>query len=127
MSTIDFNSFGFDDRLLRALDETGITTPTPIQEQAIPMLLKGKDLMAVAQTGTGKTAAFALPAIQLLMEKPIKVGPNEVRCLILAPTRELATQIGTNIKIYARHFKLKQTVVYGGMPYRPQIQDKTWR
>ncbi len=123
MSTTDFNGFGFDERILRALDETGHKTPTPIQEQAIPLLLQGKDLVAVAQTGTGKTAAFALPAIQILSEKPIKVGPNEVRALILAPTRELATQIEKNMKIYARHLKLKHACVYGGMPYRPQIQD----
>ncbi|WP_420549274.1 DEAD/DEAH box helicase [Curvivirga sp.] len=122
MSHTNFDEFGLDDRILRALNETGHEVPTPIQSQAIPMLLEGKDLLAVAQTGTGKTAAFAIPTIQLLSEKPIKVGPNEVRALILAPTRELAEQIHKNMRIYANHFRMKHVVVYGGTTYRFQIQ-----
>lgn len=121
MTYQDFNEFGFDDRILRILDETGHHKPTPIQSEAIPALLEGKDLMGIAQTGTGKTAAFALPAIQRLAEKNVKLGPREIRALILAPTRELVVQIEKNCKTYARYMRLKHLAVYGGTSYRPQI------
>lgn len=121
----DFAGLDLAQPLLRAIAEEGYTTPTPIQAQAIPYLLEGHDLMGIAQTGTGKTAAFALP----LLHRLSKSGGHEdgrapkraTRALILAPTRELAGQIYTCIKTYSRHMGLRSAVVYGGVSIRSQI------
>jgi len=118
------NSMHFDDlqlnnSLLRAVKSEGYTSPTPIQEKAIPHVLAGRDVIGCAQTGTGKTAAFALPVLQNLGTKS---HTRHIRALVLSPTRELAAQIGTNFKSYARHTPLKQTVIFGGVGQNPQVQ-----
>jgi ATP-dependent RNA helicase RhlE len=107
--------------LLRALETEGYATPTPIQVKAIPVLVDGGDLIGVAQTGTGKTAAFALPILQRLAANPTRPEPKSVRALILAPTRELAGQIGESFRTYGRHLKLHSDVVFGGVPIGKQI------
>nr|WP_279347150.1 DEAD/DEAH box helicase [Govania unica] len=96
--------------------------PTPIQEQSIPLLLKGHDLLGIAQTGTGKTAAFALPLLQALSAVPYKHSPKVVRALILAPTRELVIQIHESIRVYGRHLGIRTASVFGGVSYNPQLQ-----
>ncbi|NQU61724.1 MAG: DEAD/DEAH box helicase, partial [Rhodospirillales bacterium] len=108
--------------ILRAVGEEGYTTLTPIQAKAIPPLLEGRDLLGVAQTGTGKTAAFALPLLHQLAKNPGKAQSRQPRALILAPTRELASQIADSIKTYGRYLHLRTTVVFGGTSSRPQIQ-----
>ena len=108
--------------LLRAIAEEGYTTPSPIQGMSIPTLLKGSDLLGVAQTGTGKTAAFALPLLHRLSKNGTKPQSRKPRALILAPTRELAGQIGDSIRAYGRHMHLRSTVVFGGVSIRPQIK-----
>ena len=117
----EFSGLGLNEPILRALSAQDHTTPTPIQTQAIPPLLAGKDLLGIAQTGTGKTAAFALPILQTLAAGPAKGGPRKARALILAPTRELAIQIGQAINAYGRHLSLQQTVIFGGVGQRPQV------
>ncbi|MCX6293046.1 MAG: DEAD/DEAH box helicase, partial [Sphingobacteriales bacterium] len=109
--------------ILNALHEEGYTSPTPIQQKAIPIILKGKDLLGCAQTGTGKTAAFAIPMLQLL-SKPFAQRPGEknIRALILTPTRELAIQIEESFKAYGRHLRLKPLVIFGGVSQVPQTQ-----
>lgn len=109
--------------ILRALNEEGYTKPTPIQEQAIPFILNGRDLLGCAQTGTGKTAAFAIPMLQLL-SKPYahKPGQKHIRALILTPTRELAIQIEESFNAYGRHLRLKNQVIFGGVSQVPQTQ-----
>ena len=115
-----FDTLGLSEPLLRAVCETGYTTPTPIQAQAIPAILEGRDLMAAAQTGTGKTAGFTLPMLQRLDTKtPVK--PNRARALILTPTRELAAQIQDSILTYGKHLTLRSTVVFGGVNINPQM------
>ncbi len=109
--------------LLRALDKQGYETPTPIQASAIPHLLEGRDLMGIAQTGGGKTAAFVLPLLQRLSHDRKRPKPNKPTAVILAPTRELADQIGKSIRDFTRGIKLFHTVVYGGAPYGPQLQQ----
>lgn len=108
--------------LQRAVTTEGYTTPTPIQEQCIPHLLEGRDLMGSAQTGTGKTAAFSLPLLQQLADKKQRPNANCPRALILAPTRELAAQIGNSIATYGRYLKLSHTVVFGGVNQFPQVK-----
>lgn len=108
--------------LCRAVREEEYTIPTPIQIQAIPSLLEGRDLLGCAQTGTGKTAAFALPILQRLSENSQPVGPKGVRSLILTPTRELAVQISESFQVYGRYLNLKQTVVYGGVRQEKQVK-----
>jgi ATP-dependent RNA helicase RhlE len=105
--------------LLRAVDAEGYTEPTPIQEQAIPYVLAGRDLVACAQTGTGKTAAFALPILQRLAADTRKHG---IRVLVLTPTRELATQIGESFSTYGRHTGFRNTVIFGGVNQNPQVK-----
>jgi len=109
--------------ILRALNEEGYTKPTPIQEQAIPFILNGRDLLGCAQTGTGKTAAFAIPMLQLLT-KPYaqKPGQKNIRALILTPTRELAIQIEESFNAYGRYLRLKNQVIFGGVSQVPQTQ-----
>ncbi len=107
--------------IAKALKEEGYTTPTPIQQKAIPLILKKIDLLGCAQTGTGKTAAFAIPILQLLTQSPIEKNEGKrIRCLILTPTRELAIQIGESFSAYGRHTNIKHTVVFGGVGQKPQ-------
>ena len=108
--------------LLRAISDEGYTAPTPIQAKAIPPLLDGRDLLGVAQTGTGKTAAFALPLLHRLTQGGSKLQPIKPRALILAPTRELAGQIGDSLSSYSRHMAVRSTVVFGGVSIKPQIK-----
>ena len=107
--------------LLRALDEEGYTEPTPIQAQSIPHLLQGRDILGLAQTGTGKTAAFALPILQRLASAPSPAGGRRhIRVLVITPTRELASQVADSFATYGRHLSFKHTVVFGGVGQRPQ-------
>jgi ATP-dependent RNA helicase RhlE len=114
-----FEDLKLIDPLLRAVRAEGYTEPTPIQEQAIPHVLDGKDLLGCAQTGTGKTAAFALPILQRLSAAPNR--DRHIRVLVLAPTRELATQIGESFHAYGRNTGLKETVIFGGVGQNPQV------
>src|SRR5476651_2515423 len=116
-----FASLGLIEPLLRALEGLGYQTPTPVQAQAIPPVLAGRDLMAAAQTGTGKTAGFALPLLQRLTMEGPKVAPNSVRALVLVPTRELAEQVHESIRQYAEHLPLSTYAVYGGVSINPQM------
>ncbi len=117
---IQFNSLGLSDKLLQAIEEKGYKTPTPIQAQGIPAVLEGKDVMAAAQTGTGKTAGFVLPILESLT-KGDRAKANQARVLILTPTRELAAQIQDNIVDYGKHLPLSSTVVFGGVKINPQM------
>ena len=117
-----FNALNLIDPLCRAVHAQGYTVPTPIQNQAIPHLLEGRDLLGCAQTGTGKTAAFALPILQRLASNKNHPGPRGVRALILAPTRELAVQIGDSFYEYGRYLKTSQALVFGGVKPSPQIK-----
>ena len=117
----DFNSFGLSAEIKDQLSLRGYTTPTPIQEQCIPHLVKGKDLLGIAQTGSGKTAAFSLPILQKLLVKKIEPKNNTVRCLILAPTRELASQILSNINFYGEKIAPATAVIFGGVAKSKQI------
>lgn len=107
--------------ILRAVNEEGYASPTPIQEQTIPSLLEGRDLIGCAPTGTGKTAAFALPILQRLTQVPQKKRPGHPRVLVLTPTRELAAQVGENFRTYGRHLNLTHALVFGGVNQRPQV------
>lgn len=118
----DFSSLDILTSIKEALAKKGYTTPTPIQAQAIPHLLEGKDLLGIAQTGTGKTAAFALPIINRIGKHPVQVRSKGVRVLILTPTRELASQIEQNIKSYAEGIALKSRVIFGGVGAAPQTR-----
>ncbi len=118
----DFLSLALSQPVLKAIAEAGYENPTPIQAQAIPELLKGRDLLGIAQTGTGKTAAFSLPILELLAKKKIKVSPKKARVLILTPTRELAAQILESFQTNGRHLPLTYTVVFGGVNEKPQIR-----
>ena len=109
------------EQLQRAVREEGYTNPTPIQEASIPSLLKGRDLMGCAQTGTGKTAAFALPIIQRLHLDRRPATPRSARVLVLTPTRELAAQIDESFRVYSRHLSLSRAVVFGGVGQNPQV------
>jgi len=109
--------------LLQALATEGYETPTPIQAQAIPPLLEGRDLLGIAQTGTGKTAAFALPLLQRLTSTDRRAGPRSVRALILTPTRELCVQILDSFRTYGRHLRLSRAAVYGGVSQGPQVHN----
>jgi ATP-dependent RNA helicase RhlE len=116
---LTFDSLDLDDDLLRAVKDEGYTEPTPIQVAAIPEVLAGRDLLGIAQTGTGKTAAFALPVLQNLGQPPR--GNRPIRVLVLAPTRELAAQIGQSFSSYGRHTRLTNTVIFGGVKQRSQV------
>jgi len=118
-----FEAFGLRPELLRAVAEKNYTTPTPIQEKAIPFVLEGKDLLGCAQTGTGKTAAFALPILNRLQETLWKgSGRRPIRALVLTPTRELASQIAESFRAYGRHTALRHAIVFGGVSQHPQAQ-----
>jgi len=118
----DFAGLELAQPILRAVSDEGYTTPTPIQLQSIPPLLAGRDLLGVAQTGTGKTAAFALPLLHRLAENARKPRSRQPRALILAPTRELTAQIADSLRSYGRHLHIRTGVVFGGTSIRPQIQ-----
>jgi ATP-dependent RNA helicase RhlE len=121
-----FESLGLLPELLRAVAEQGYTEPTPIQSQAIPVVLSGRDLLGAAQTGTGKTAGFTLPLLQRLAPlatKSFSPALHPVRCLILTPTRELAIQVAESVKTYGKHIPLRSFVVYGGVNINPQIEE----
>jgi len=119
---ISFADLALAEPLLRAIDEAGYTQPTPIQAQAIPQVLKGGDLLAAAQTGTGKTAGFTLPILHLLMQRPpAQRKPGRPRCLILTPTRELTAQVEESVQTYGKHTPLKSMVMFGGVNINPQI------
>lgn len=118
---MSFDSLGLRAELLRAVSEKGYSTPTPIQLKAIPAILKGGDIMGGAQTGTGKTAGFTLPLLQLLCQHPLSKGKRPVRALVLTPTRELAAQVGESIETYGKYLPLKSAVIFGGVKINPQI------
>ncbi|MEO6958906.1 MAG: DEAD/DEAH box helicase, partial [Burkholderiaceae bacterium] len=122
MTTSPFAALGLAEPLLRAIADTGYTTPTPIQAQAIPYVLKGVDLLAAAQTGTGKTAGFALPILHYLLQTPAAAKKSgRPRCLILTPTRELAAQIEESVHTYGQYTAIRSLVVFGGVNINPQI------
>src|SRR5450830_479723 len=121
--TVRFEDFGLSPDILKALSAQGYIHPTPIQAQAIPVVLQGRDVMGAAQTGTGKTAGFSLPIIQLLLahaSSSMSPARHPVRALILTPTRELADQVAENVKAYSRFTPLRSTVVFGGVDMTPQ-------
>jgi ATP-dependent RNA helicase RhlE len=118
----NFNDLGLAEPILRAIADAGYTTPTPIQTKAIPLVLHGGDLLAGAQTGTGKTAGFTLPILHILNQKPMSnPAKGKPRCLMLTPTRELAAQIEESVKTYGKYLNLKSMVVFGGVSINPQI------
>jgi ATP-dependent RNA helicase RhlE len=116
-----FRHFGLEPRILRAVQDAGYTEPTPIQSAAIPHILAGHDLIGIAQTGTGKTAAFVLPILAKLAGLSRDEGRRSIRALIIAPTRELAVQIEENVRAYGKHLPLRAAIIYGGVSERPQI------
>jgi len=120
---MQFTDLALAPPILTAIAEQGYQTPTPIQQQTIPLILQGKDVLGGAQTGTGKTAAFTLPILQKLSSEPTPLVPKQVRCLILTPTRELAQQVADNVAAYARHLPLKTAVFYGGVSVNPQLEQ----
>ena len=122
MILLNFASLNLCEPLLSALDNIGYETPTPIQAEAIPYLLEGRDVLGCAQTGTGKTAAFSLPILHLLAETP-RNGPRKIRTLMLCPTRELAAQIHENIELYAAKIDIRSMVMFGGVSQKPQERN----
>jgi len=121
---ITFADLGLADTLLRAIADTGYTAPTLIQAQAIPLVLQGGDLLAAAQTGTGKTAGFTLPVLHLLIQnQPVLRKPGRPRCLILTPTRELTAQVEQSVQTYGKYTPLKSMVMFGGVNINPQISQ----
>jgi ATP-dependent RNA helicase RhlE len=119
---MDFTSLGLIEPLLRAVADEGYTVPTPIQVDAIPHVLAGRDLLGTAQTGTGKTAAFTLPMLQLLAADRVRARPRAPRALVVTPTRELAIQIDASVKAYGRYVALSSAVIFGGVGQNPQVQ-----
>jgi ATP-dependent RNA helicase RhlE len=119
---MSFASLGLSAEIVRAVTERGYTEPTPIQAQAIPVILKGGDLMGGAQTGTGKTAGFTLPLLQRLADKQV-VGKGHIRALVLTPTRELAAQVEESVRLYGKHLPLRSMMMFGGVNINPQIKQ----
>ena len=122
---MNFEDLKLAPAIVQAVQEQGYTAPTPIQEQAIPAVLAAHDLLAGAQTGTGKTAGFTLPMLHRLSESataPAKGAPRPIRALVLAPTRELAAQVEESVRAYGKHLKLKSAVIFGGVGMNPQIE-----
>lgn len=119
---MSFNSLGLSDALLKAISKKGYTTPSPIQQKAIPSILEGKDVLASAQTGTGKTAGFTLPILQILSQGK-HLSHRPIRALILTPTRELAAQILANIKEYSEFLDIRSAVIFGGVNQNPQVSQ----
>ena len=120
MSISNFSEFGLAEPIERALKERKHTTPTPIQARSIPDLLQGRDMLGIAQTGTGKTAAFALPILHNLAKGEVNNNSRNPRALILAPTRELAIQIGEEFRLYSKYMHLRHTVMFGGVSQKAQ-------
>ncbi len=118
---MSFSDLGLSAELLRAISDQGYTQPTPIQAKAIPVVLKGRDVLAAAQTGTGKTAGFTLPLLQLLNGRQPRNGRRQVRALVLTPTRELAAQVGESIDTYGKYVPVRSGVIFGGVKINPQI------
>jgi len=117
-----FSQLNLSSPILKAVQEEGYTTPTPVQEKAIPSILAGRDMLAGAQTGTGKTAGFTLPILEILSQKPRNKAKPLLRVLILTPTRELAAQVGESVKVYGKYLPFKSAVIFGGVGIHPQIQ-----
>jgi ATP-dependent RNA helicase RhlE len=117
---MSFNSLGLSEALLKAIDKQGYTTPSPIQQKAIPLILEGKDVLASAQTGTGKTAGFTLPMLQKLSQGQ-QLSKRPIRALVLTPTRELAAQVHNNVKSYSEFLDIRSAVIFGGVNQRPQV------
>ena len=118
----NFADLALAEPLLRAVSAAGMTAPTPIQAQAIPALLEGRDMLGIAQTGTGKTAAFGLPILQHLSRRADRIAPKSVRALVLAPTRELAIQIDAEFRKFAKFLGVRHALVFGGVGHQPQIR-----
>jgi len=118
---MSFKSLGLTDAILKAVEKKGYDTPSPIQQKAIPLVLKGKDVLASAQTGTGKTAGFTLPMLQIL-SKEKQTGKRQIRALVLTPTRELAAQVHENVREYSEYLDIKSTVIFGGVNQNPQVR-----
>ena len=116
-----FTDLNLNASLLKAISDQGYTTPTPVQAQAIPFILEGRDMLAGAQTGTGKTAGFTLPMLQILSDIKTSKPHRKIRALILTPTRELAAQVAESVKIYGKYLPLKSAVIFGGVGINPQI------
>ncbi len=119
---MDFKNLGLSAELLRAIEEQGYSTPTPVQQQAIPLVLEGHDVLAGAQTGTGKTAGFMLPLMQRLAATPAPGNKRNIRALVLTPTRELAAQVGESAEQYGKYLPLRSAVVFGGVKIGRQIE-----
>ena len=117
---MSFKSLGLSEPLLRAISKKGYDTPSPIQEKAIPLVLEGKDVLASAQTGTGKTAGFSLPLLHILSKYP-KQRHRHIRALVLTPTRELAAQVHANVKEYSEFLDIRSAVIFGGVKQNPQV------
>jgi len=120
---MSFTALGLSKPILQAVTETGYTEPTPIQQKAIPVILNGKDVLAAAETGTGKTAGFTLPMLQILSDVVPPKGKRPIRALVLTPTRELAAQVGESIATYGKHVPLRSAVIFGGVNINPQIRQ----
>ena len=118
---MQFTDLGLNASLLKAVKEQGYTTPTPIQAKAIPVIIEGKDVLAAAQTGTGKTAGFTLPLLERLSQTNPQMKKKQIRVLVLTPTRELAAQVAESIKTYGKHMQYKSTVIFGGVGINPQF------
>jgi ATP-dependent RNA helicase RhlE len=117
-----FTDLKLSEPLLKAISDQGYTTPSPVQAQAIPYILEGRDMLAGAQTGTGKTAGFTLPMLEILSRKTHNTkAPKQVRALILTPTRELAAQVGESVKLYGKYLKFKSAIIFGGVGMQPQV------
>ena len=118
---MSFTNLGLNESLLKAIKDQGYTTPTPIQKQAIPVVIEGRDVLAAAQTGTGKTAGFTLPLLERLSETHPVMKNKQIRVLVLTPTRELAAQVAESIKTYGKYMKYSSTVIFGGVGVNPQL------
>ncbi len=116
-----FTELGLNESLLKAVKEQGYTEPTPIQAQAIPLVIEGRDVLAAAQTGTGKTAGFTLPLLERLSQTNPKMGKKQIRVLVLTPTRELAAQVADSVKTYGKYMSYRSTVIFGGVGINPQF------
>src|SRR3954465_4705134 len=113
-----FADFGLSPEVQSAVSDSGYLSPTPIQREALPLILKGRDVIGLAQTGTGKTAAFTLPIVDLLLR-----GPRRTRAVVLTPTRELCAQVEESVRKYARHSEVSVVSVFGGVPIEPQERE----
>ena len=118
---MSFSTLGLSQPLLKAIQETGYTKPTPIQAQAIPLIIQKKDVLAAAQTGTGKTAGFTLPLLEVLSQSKPNMNKYQIRALVLTPTRELAIQVHESVKNYGKHLPYRMAVIYGGVGINPQL------